>query len=200
MIIARQLEKRFQDRPVLREISFTIESGAMICLRGPSGSGKTTLLRCLHGLETIDGGELTIEGRTGFVFQHFNLFPHMTVLENLAYAPVKVLKRRADVVEKEAAELLSCVSLPQMEDRYPHQLSGGQKQRVAIARTLMMQPDILLMDEPTSALDPENRNRILRIMQALNDKGKTIVCISHDPEVVQHCRSLVLHEGVLVDE
>ncbi|WP_150429909.1 amino acid ABC transporter ATP-binding protein [Dechloromonas sp. CZR5] len=205
MIRAAHLHKRFGDHEVLKGVSLEIGKGEVVAVIGPSGSGKSTFLRCLNQLERIDRGEIVIEGETlvttdasgrcryvpdkearricakmGMVFQHFNLFPHLSVLGNLIEAPmtVKGLSREASVPVAE--ELLRKVGLFAKCDAYPSQLSGGQKQRVAIARALAMAPDIMLFDEPTSALDPELTGEVLRTMRQLADEHMTMLVVTHE--------------------
>ena len=205
MIEARDLRKRFGANEVLRGVSLQVRKGEVVAVIGPSGSGKSTFLRCLNHLETIDSGHIAIEGetlattdaqgrcayvpdaevrrigaKTGMVFQHFNLFPHLTVLENLIEAPMVVqgLSREAAIARAEA--LLAKVGLAPKRDNYPARLSGGQKQRVAIARALCMQPDIMLFDEPTSALDPELTGEVLRTMRELAEERMTMLVVTHE--------------------
>jgi len=205
MIEAREVRKRFGAHEVLRGASLTVRRGEVVALIGPSGSGKSTFLRCLNHLETIDSGHIAIAGdtlattdgqgrcvyvpdpqlrsicaKTGMVFQHFNLFPHLTVLENLIEAPMVVqgLARSAAVERAEA--LLAKVGLLPKRDNYPARLSGGQKQRVAIARALAMQPQVMLFDEPTSALDPELTGEVLRTMRELADGRMTMLVVTHE--------------------
>ncbi|RKJ98523.1 amino acid ABC transporter ATP-binding protein [Alicycliphilus denitrificans] len=205
MIEARGVVKRFGHNVVLRGVSLSVARGEVVAVIGPSGSGKSTFLRCLNHLETIDGGHVAIEGeplattdarghcryvpdaevrricaKTGMVFQHFNLFPHLTVLENLIEAPMVVQGLpRAEAVAR-AEKLLDKVGLSQKRDNYPARLSGGQKQRVAIARALCMQPDIMLFDEPTSALDPELTGEVLRTMRELAEERMTMLVVTHE--------------------
>jgi len=204
MIVARDLHKCFGGHEVLRGVSLTVGKGEVVAVIGPSGSGKSTLLRCLNHLETIDRGEIVIEGdalvatdggvcryvpeaearrvcrRMGMVFQHFNLFPHLTVLQNLIEAPMTVKGLTRDAVEPVADELLRKVGLFEKRDSYPSRLSGGQKQRVAIARALAMAPDIMLFDEPTSALDPELTGEVLRSMRQLAEEHMTMLVVTHE--------------------
>lgn len=205
MIDARDLEKRFGALQVLNGVSLQIRRGEVVALIGPSGSGKSTLLRCLNHLEIIDRGQISIAGdvmvrndsdgraryvaeseirrigrRMGMVFQHFNLFPHFTVLENLIEAPITVKRMRRDAIVPKAEALLAKVGLLDKRDAYPNRLSGGQKQRVAIARALAMEPDILLFDEPTSALDPELTGEVLRTMRQLAIEHMTMLVVTHE--------------------
>ncbi|HCL84925.1 MAG TPA: polar amino acid ABC transporter ATP-binding protein [Comamonadaceae bacterium] len=205
MIEARGVKKRFGSHEVLRGISLSVRRGEVVALIGPSGSGKSTFLRCLNHLETIDSGHVAIAGdtlattdaqgrcvyvpdpqlrricaRTGMVFQHFNLFPHLTVLENLIEAPMVVQGLARDAAVARAEQLLDKVGLSQKRDNYPGRLSGGQKQRVAIARALAMQPDVMLFDEPTSALDPELTGEVLRTMRELADGRMTMLVVTHE--------------------
>ncbi|MGO1838564.1 MAG: amino acid ABC transporter ATP-binding protein [Candidatus Microbacterium stercoravium] len=199
------VHKSYGDREVLHDITLRVEPGQVVALLGPSGSGKSTLLRAINHLETIDGGTVTIDGdhigyerrgdklyelpekkvlerrtRVGMVFQNFNLFPHLTALENIVEAPIG-LKRssRADAFAR-ARTLLRQVGLADRADHYPRQLSGGQQQRVAIARALALDPAVLLFDEPTSALDPELVGEVLRVIRGLADGGTTLIIVTHE--------------------
>ncbi|UKA31697.1 amino acid ABC transporter ATP-binding protein [Photobacterium damselae subsp. damselae] len=187
------IDKWYGDFHALKNINLSIQKGEKLVVCGPSGSGKSTLIRCINGLEQFDSGTLTvvgepltpqhlhsIRGQVGMVFQHFNLFPHMTVLENLTLAPIKVLKLTKKEAEQRALHFLDRVQIAHQADKYPSQLSGGQQQRVAIARSLCMKPDILLFDEPTSALDPEMISEVLDVMKSLADDGITMVCVTHE--------------------
>ncbi|GMA63427.1 amino acid ABC transporter ATP-binding protein [Alicyclobacillus fastidiosus] len=195
MIKIDHLNKSFGKLNVLKDVSLEIEKGEVVALIGPSGSGKSTLLRCLNLLEVpteghvyIDGTDITAKGTNvvkirenmGMVFQHFNLFPHMTVMENMIYAPTKVKGLDKGTAKQEAVRLLSQVGLAQKADAYPATLSGGQKQRVAIARALAMKPEIMLFDEPTSALDPEMVKEVLQVIQDLAHTGITMVIVTHE--------------------
>ena len=205
MIEARDVRKAFGHVQVLRGVSLSVHRGEVVAVIGPSGSGKSTFLRCLNHLETIDSGHIAIEGetlattdaqgrcayvpdaevrrigaKTGMVFQHFNLFPHLTVLENLIEAPMVVQGLARDAAIARAEALLDKVGLAQKRDNYPSRLSGGQKQRVAIARALCMEPDIMLFDEPTSALDPELTGEVLRTMRALAQERMTMLVVTHE--------------------
>ena len=194
-ISVTHLKKNFGKLEVLKGISLEVKEGEVVCLIGPSGSGKSTFLRCLNRLEKITAGEVIVDGHPisdpnvninkvreniGMVFQHFNLFPHLTVLDNITLAPteLKIMDKKA--AEEKARDLLSRVGLADKADAYPAQLSGGQKQRVAIARSLAMNPDIMLFDEPTSALDPEMVGEVLDLIRELADEGMTMVIVTHE--------------------
>lgn len=203
-IKATNIWKKFNNLEVLKGIDLEVNEGEVVAVIGPSGGGKSTLLRCLNKLETIDKGSITIDGeelcretsggteyvknndvrriacKMGMVFQQFNLFPHMTVLENLIEAPVNVQKRDKAEVIKEAEVLLAKIGLSDKRDVYPRKLSGGQQQRVAIARALAMKPSIMLFDEPTSSLDPELTGEVLRTMRELADEKMTMVVVTHE--------------------
>ncbi|GCE12586.1 amino acid ABC transporter ATP-binding protein [Tengunoibacter tsumagoiensis] len=205
MVQTEQLIKRFGQNMVLNGVDFRVERGQTVVVIGPSGSGKTTLLRCLNHLEKIDGGRIYIDGeligyrehngrliedsdaniarqraQIGFVFQRFNLFAHMTALENIIEAPIHVLRQPKDEVVARARKLLAKVGLSEKEHAYPHKLSGGQQQRVAIARALAMQPKLMLFDEATSALDPELVGEVLKVMRDLAEEGMTMVVVTHE--------------------
>ncbi|MEG3990407.1 amino acid ABC transporter ATP-binding protein [Microcoleus sp. S28C3] len=190
-----RLYKSFGNLKVLREITTEIHQGEVIAIIGPSGCGKSTFLRCLNLLEIPTSGKIYIDGvditlpkadimkirqKVGMVFQHFHLFPHMTVLQNVMYAPVKVKQVAKDEARLKGLELLEKVGLSDKAEVYPSKLSGGQKQRVAIARCLAMEPEILLMDEPTSALDPEMVKEVLDVMKALTKTGITMAIVTHE--------------------
>ena len=207
MIKVTGLKKHFGDLEVLKGIDQHIKQGEKVVVIGPSGSGKSTFLRCLNLLEVPTDGELLIEGQSitapktkgnklrekrGMVFQQFNLFPHLTVLDNITLAPIKVKKMPKAEAEKLARELLNKVGLADKEDSYPAQLSGGQQQRIAIARALAMQPDIMLFDEPTSALDPEMVGEVLSVMKDLADGGMTMVVVTHEMGFAREVASRVL--------
>ncbi|CAN7497554.1 amino acid ABC transporter ATP-binding protein [Cupriavidus necator] len=227
MIAARDLFKSFGPLEVLRGVSLTLRKGDVTAVIGPSGSGKSTLLRCLNHLEVIDRGTLEIEGealaaagpdgaaryvadaevrricrKMGMVFQSFNLFPHMTVLQNIIEAPMTVKGLARDAVVPKAEELLRKVGLLAKRDSYPARLSGGQKQRVAIARALAMEPDIMLFDEPTSALDPELTGEVLRTMRQLAEEHMTMLVVTHEMgfarEVANHV--VFMDEGKILEE
>ena len=217
MIDVKNLTKNFGDLEVLRGVNQHIGKGERVVLIGPSGSGKSTFLRCLNLLETPSGGEIIFEGqsitdekcdinkirqRMGMVFQHFNLFPNMTILKNITLAPVRTGLMTREQAEKEARELLKRVGLEDKADSYPAQLSGGQKQRIAIVRALCMKPDVMLFDEPTSALDPEMVGEVLDVMKELAKSGMTMVCVTHEMGFAREVadRVLFMDGGVIVEE
>ena len=217
MIEVKGLKKSFGDLEVLRGVSQHIEKGERVVLIGPSGSGKSTFLRCLNLLETPTSGEIVFEGQSitdekcdinrirqkmGMVFQHFNLFPNMTILKNITLAPVRTGLMDKEQAEKEARELLKRVGLEDKADSYPAQLSGGQKQRIAIVRALCMKPDVMLFDEPTSALDPEMVGEVLDVMKELAKSGMTMICVTHEMGFAREVadRVLFMDEGVIVEE
>ncbi|MBO0420299.1 MAG: amino acid ABC transporter ATP-binding protein [Vagococcus fluvialis] len=196
MISFKQVDKYYGSFHALKGINLTIEKGEVVVAIGPSGSGKSTMLRCINALEEITTGELLVDGvdihdkktnlnevrkNLGMVFQHFNLYPNMTVLENVILAPVKVLKEDKEVAIKKAEKLLDKVGMLHKKNEYPTQLSGGQQQRIAIARSLAMEPDVMLFDEPTSALDPEMVGEVLDVMKSLaKESGMTMVVVTHE--------------------
>ena len=211
------LTKNFGQLQVLRGIDCSVKSSEVVCVIGPSGSGKSTFLRCLNGLEEASGGRVLVHGisvhdnstdvdtlrsEIGMVFQRFNLFPHMTVLDNITLAPTKVRGVPLEQAREQARALLIKVGLLDKIDAYPNQLSGGQQQRVAIARALAMQPAIMLFDEPTSALDPEMVGEVLSVMQTLAEEGMTMMVVSHEMGFARRVanRVLFMDEGVLVEE
>ncbi|WP_137788953.1 amino acid ABC transporter ATP-binding protein [Bacillus sp. E(2018)] len=214
MIDVQGLKKRFGNNEVLKGISTSIKKGEVIAVIGPSGSGKSTFLRCLNLLETHDEGLILVEGKdikemelhlrkkVGMVFQHFNLFPHLTVLENVTFAPQQVLKISKSEAEKEALDLLKTVGLSDKANSYPSNLSGGQKQRVAIARALAMKPEVMLFDEPTSALDPEMVKEVLQVMKNLVKLGMTMVIVTHEMGFAKEVadRVLFMDDGKLVED
>lgn len=218
MIKAEHLSKHFSGLHALNDASLSVNKGEVVCLIGPSGSGKSTFLRCIHGLEKPDGGQVWLEGelldrsnkesyrrlrnKMGFVFQHFNLFPNMTVLENCTLAQESVLGRSRQEAEKTALEYLGKVGLLDKKDAFPNKLSGGQKQRVAIARALCMNPDIMLFDEPTSALDPEMIKEVLEVMQDLAAQGMTMIVVTHEMGFARKVADKVvfLEAGRVVEE
>lgn len=186
MLEVKNLCKKFNNRPILKDISFTLKDGEIMTIVGPSGAGKTTLLRIIAGLETKDSGEILIDGKpydpgnVGVVFQDFNLFPNLNVLQNITLAPTMVLKESKAEAEQNAKKLLDKLQMNGREKQYPYQLSGGQKQRVAIARALAMNPRILCYDEPTSALDPNLRKEVEKMILDLKKSGLTQLIITHD--------------------
>lgn len=186
MLEVKNLYKEFNNRPILKDISFTLKDGEIMTIVGPSGAGKTTLLRIIAGLETKDSGEILIDGKpydpgnVGVVFQDFNLFPNLNVLQNITLAPTMVLKESKAEAEQNAQKLLDQLQMNGREKQYPYQLSGGQKQRVAIARALAMNPRILCYDEPTSALDPNLRKEVEKMIWDLKKSGLTQLIITHD--------------------
>lgn len=207
MIDVKNLRKSFGNHEVLKGVNEHIEKGEKVVVIGPSGSGKSTFLRCLNLLEEPTGGEIIFEGqnitakdtdinlvrrRMGMVFQQFNLFPHLTVRENIKLAPVKLKVMTDEEADKRALELLARVGLPDKADSYPAQLSGGQQQRIAIARALAMNPDVMLFDEPTSALDPEMVGEVLEIMKELADDGMTMVVVTHEMGFAREVATRVL--------
>ncbi len=227
MLRARDIYKSFQDNEVLRGISLDVCRGEVLSIIGPSGSGKSTLLRCLNRLETIDKGSIAVKGEylarngesghaeyapqakardllgcMGMVFQQFNLFPHMTVLENLMEAPVQVKKQTREEIQPVAEALLRKVGLYEKRDAYPSRLSGGQQQRVAIARALAMKPDIMLFDEPTSALDPELTVEVLKTMRELAAERMTMVVVTHEMTFARDVSNHVIFmaDGVIVEQ
>jgi len=212
-----KLKKSFGSLEVLKNISTDITVGEVVVLIGPSGSGKSTFLRCLNRLEDITDGEVTIDGiniaektvninkvreNIGMVFQHFNLFPHMTVLENVMLAPVELKKMTKEEAKVKGLQLLKRVGLEEKANVYPPQLSGGQKQRVAIARSLAMNPDIMLFDEPTSALDPEMVGEVLSVMKELASSGMTMVVVTHEIGFAREVadRIIFMDGGYIVEE
>nr|WP_285842838.1 amino acid ABC transporter ATP-binding protein [Rummeliibacillus stabekisii] len=211
------MHKTFGNNEVLKGISTTVQDGEIIAIIGPSGSGKSTFLRCINMLETPTSGEiqindqlitekktdlLKIREKVGMVFQHFHLFPHKTVMENLTYAPMKVLKISKENAEKRGEELLKQVGLLEKKDEYPNRLSGGQKQRVAIARALAMEPDLMLFDEPTSALDPEMVKEVLDVMKSLTKTGMTMLIVTHEMGFAREVadRIFFLDGGQLIED
>lgn len=208
MISVEHLYKSFGDLLVLQDISETIEKGEKVVIIGPSGSGKSTFLRCLNRLEQPTSGTIKFDGaditnasakelnllreKMGMVFQHFNLFPHLTIRKNITLAPVKLGLMTKDEANKKADELLKRVGLSDKADSYPGMLSGGQKQRIAIARALAMNPEVMLFDEPTSALDPEMVGEVLELMKQLAEDGMTMVVVTHEMGFAREVASRVL--------
>ena len=211
------LKKSFGKLNILKGISIDIHEGEVVCVIGPSGSGKSTFLRCLNKLEIANSGNIIVNGidindrktdinkvreNIGMVFQHFNLFPLMTVLQNITLAPVKLKKQTKEEAEKNALQLLRRVGLEDKAHAYPGQLSGGQKQRVAIARSLAMNPSIMLFDEPTSALDPEMVGEVLQVMKELAKEGMTMVVVTHEIGFAREVASRVIFmdDGNIIEE
>ncbi len=198
----KDIVKDFGDFRAVDHVNFSMETGEIVAIIGPSGSGKSTLLRCINGLDQPTSGEVILKGETGMVFQHFNLFPHMTCIENITYAPVKVKKQDKEAAKKHAMELLKMVGLEAKADVYPAMLSGGQKQRVAIARALAMYPDLMLFDEATSALDPEITGEVLNVMKKLADERTTMIVVTHEMGFAKEVadRVIFMDKGVVVEE
>ena len=220
------LEKRYEDFNALNDISLTVKKGETVAIIGSSGSGKSTLMRCINNLEVISRGKIEINGdtlvhtendkvvyasdkeirricmKTAMVFQHFNLFPHLTCMENITITPIRILKRNKKEVEKQALKLLDMVGLSDKVNNYPSQLSGGQKQRVAIARALAIEPEIMLFDEPTSALDPEITNEVISVIQRLASEHMTMIIVTHDMRFAKNSASRVIYmdKGEFVEE
>ena len=194
MIDVKNLQKRFGDLVVLDGIDLKVDPGDVIVLVGPSGCGKSTFLRCLTHLEEPTGGHIFLDGKevTDKVFQHFNLFPHMTVKKNITFAPVKLRKMTQAEADQKAMELLDRIGLADKADEYPNMLSGGQKQRIAIVRALAMDPEVLLFDEPTSALDPEMVGEVLELMKKLAKNGMTMVVVTHEMGFAKEVASRVI--------
>lgn len=226
IIEVQKLQKKYGNLEVLKSIDLSIEEGEVVCIIGPSGSGKSTFLRCLGQLETIDGGSITVDGtilastengvvkyaspqtqhelllRMGMVFQSFNLFPHMTVLDNIMIAPRMVKGMKDDEISPIAEQLLNKVGLWEKRDMYPSRLSGGQQQRVAIARALAMNPEIMLFDEPTSALDPELTGEVLKTIKQLADDHMTMIIVTHEMNFAREVsdRVIFMADGVIQEE
>lgn len=217
IISMKKINKFYDKFHVLKEIDFNVKKGEIVVVCGPSGSGKSTLIRCINGLEDIDSGEIfvdnidihgskknlqTIRSEVGMVFQHFNLFPHLTILENITLAPGLVKNIKKEKANTIAMELLKKVKLEDKANSYPGDLSGGQKQRVAIARSLAMKPKIILFDEPTSALDPETIGDVLAVMKDLAHENFTIVCVTHEMGFAKEVgdKIIFMDHGVIVEE
>lgn len=198
----RGIVKKYGDFTALKGVDFSVRKREIVTIIGPSGSGKSTLLRCINGLTEPTEGEISLNGRTSMVFQHFNLFPHMTCLENITYAPIKVLKWPKEEVVENARKLLEMVNLSEKADAYPAQISGGQKQRVAIARSLAMKPDLMLFDEPTSALDPEIIGSVLNVMKELAKEHMTMVVVTHEMSFARDVsdRTVFMADGKILEE
>ena len=213
----KQVNKWFGKLHVLRDVTVRVEAGQVVVVCGPSGSGKSTLIRCVNRLEPIQSGEIVVNGlslsdpalnpsrlraEVGMVFQSFNLYPHMTALENIVLAPKKVKGLARAEAEQIAMTLLERVGIPEKAGAYPANLSGGQQQRVAIARALAMQPKIMLFDEPTSALDPEMINEVLEVMTNLAKEGITMIVVSHEMGFARRVahRVIFMDEGQVIEE
>ena len=216
-IAVNDLHKYYGENEVLKGITTKFEKGDVVCIIGPSGSGKSTFLRALNGLETATSGDIIIDGfnltdkntnlnlvrqNVGMVFQHFNLFPNMTVLQNITYAPIELKKLSKDDANEKAMQLLETVGLVDKKDAMPEMLSGGQKQRVAIARALAMNPDVMLFDEPTSALDPEMVGDVLAVMQKLAEEGMTMLIVTHEMGFARKVANRVIFTdgGVILED
>ncbi|MBO4759015.1 MAG: amino acid ABC transporter ATP-binding protein [Spirochaetaceae bacterium] len=217
MIEVNNLVKNFGTLPVIRGVSTTINKNERVVIIGPSGSGKSTFLRCLNLLEKPDSGSIFFEGtnltdkktdidklrqKMGMVFQHFNLFPHLSVLQNITLAPLTLKLKTKEEAQDEAMQLLDMVDLADKADAYPSTLSGGQKQRIAIVRALAMNPDVMLFDEPTSALDPEMVNEVLNVMEKLAHDGMTMICVTHEMGFAREVadRLIFMYEGKFLEE
>ncbi|MEH7053845.1 amino acid ABC transporter ATP-binding protein [Bacillus velezensis] len=217
MISFQDVNKHYGHFHVLKNINLHIKKGEVVVIIGPSGSGKSTLLRCINQLETVDGGALTVNGvsihdkktdinkvrrNIGMVFQHFHLYPHKTVLQNIMLAPIKVLKQSKEEAKETALYYLKKVGIPEKADAYPSQLSGGQQQRVAIARGLAMKPEIMLFDEPTSALDPEMIEEVLDVMKTLAKEGMTMAVVTHEMGFAKEVadRIVFIDGGAILEE
>ena len=216
MISVKNLYKKFGSLEVLKDVSCEIAKGEVVTVIGPSGSGKSTMLRCINMLEVPTSGDILIEGvkvnskdsdinkvrqRMGMVFQHFNLFPHLNVIDNITIAPIKVKNEDKKLAEEKGIELLKKVGLIDKKDVFPSKLSGGQKQRIAIARALAMQPDIMLFDEPTSALDPEMVKEVLNVIKDLANEGMTMIVVTHEMGFAKEVsdRIMFMDEGKIVE-
>ena len=217
LIEVKNLQIKFGDLEVLKDVSLNVKQGEKIVIIGPSGSGKSTFLRCLNRLENPTGGQILFEGKEmtdpkvdldtarqkmGMVFQHFNLFPHLTVMENITLAPVTLKLKSKEDAEKESMVLLERIGLPEKSNAYPSTLSGGQKQRIAIVRALAMHPDVLLFDEPTSALDPEMVGEVLEVMKNLAEEGMTMLVVTHEMGFAREVadRVLFMNGGYIEEE
>jgi glutamate transport system ATP-binding protein len=217
LVSLKHVDKLFGDNQVLYDINLDVEPGEVVVLVGPSGSGKSTLCRCINRLESLSGGEVHIDGKllplegkelsriraeVGMVFQSFNLFGHMTALENITVAPIKVLGMGKKEANELGMQLLTRVGIPEKADQYPAELSGGQQQRVAIARALAMNPKVMLFDEPTSALDPEMINEVLDVMNSLAQEGMTMLIVTHEMGFARRAanRVIFMDEGRIVEQ
>ncbi|WP_203225432.1 amino acid ABC transporter ATP-binding protein [Williamsia herbipolensis] len=217
MISLHGVDKHFGDLHVLKDINLDVPAGQVVVVLGPSGSGKSTLCRTINRLEPIDNGEIRIDGEplpsegkglaalraeVGMVFQSFNLFAHKTIIDNVTLAPMKVRKKSKDAARSRAMELLERVGIAAQRDKYPAQLSGGQQQRVAIARSLAMDPKVMLFDEPTSALDPEMVNEVLDVMVSLAKEGMTMLVVTHEMGFARKAadRVIFMADGAVVED
>ncbi|POZ62965.1 amino acid ABC transporter ATP-binding protein [Chromobacterium alticapitis] len=217
MISLSKVSKWYGDFQVLTDCTTEVAKGEVVVVCGPSGSGKSTLIKCVNGLEAFQQGEIVVDGisvgdpktdlpklrsRVGMVFQHFELFPHLTITENLAIAQIKVLGRSRDEAVDKGLKLLDRVGLKEQADKHPGQLSGGQQQRVAIARALAMDPIAMLFDEPTSALDPEMINEVLDVMTGLAHEGMTMMCVTHEMGFARRVadRVIFMDQGRIVED
>jgi len=217
MIELKNIEKYYDNFHALKNINFSVKKSEIVVVCGPSGSGKSTMIRCINRLEDIHSGNIIVNGKDihssktninhireniGMVFQHFNLFPHKTILENITIGPIKVKKIKKEIAEEEAMELLKKVKIPHQANKYPSELSGGQQQRVAIARSLAMKPDIILFDEPTSALDPEMISEVLDVMKSLAHDKYTIICVTHEMGFAKEVadRVVFMADGEIIEE
>ena len=217
IIEMKHIEKYYDQFHALKDINFSVKKGEIVVVCGPSGSGKSTMIRCINKLEDFTSGSLIVDGKdladkstdinkvrqqTGMVFQHFNLFPHKTILENITIGPIKVKKMSKEDADKLGMELLEKVKIPHQANKYPGELSGGQQQRVAIARTLAMQPDVILFDEPTSALDPEMIGEVLDVMKSLAQENYTLVCVTHEMGFAKEVadRIIFMADGEILEE
>ena len=202
LISAKKITKSFGDVNVLKGIDISVEKGEVLSIIGPSGSGKSTILRILTGLETADSGDIKIDGRTGLVFQSFNLFPHWNVLKNITDPQMRVLNCTKEIAEKKAMHLLDKMGLSDKAKAYPCELSGGQQQRVSIVRALAMEPDVLFFDEPTSALDPELTGEVLKVIKQLAEEDMTMVIVTHEMSFAKAVSDHVMFmdKGVVVEE
>jgi glutamate transport system ATP-binding protein len=217
LVVLKGVNKHFGDLHVLQDIDLTVGAGEVVVVIGPSGSGKSTLCRAINRLETIESGTITIDGKelpdegkelaqlradVGMVFQSFNLFAHKTIVQNVTLGPIKVRKMGKAAAEKRALELLERVGVAHQADKYPAQLSGGQQQRVAIARSLAMDPKVMLFDEPTSALDPEMITEVLDVMTELAHSGMTMVVVTHEMGFARRAanRVVFMSDGQIIEE